>query len=265
MIELAAVIAGAKSVGLDSLPSVLRAVSGYEDDQTRRLKRIESGVNALATADYRTGLEYLNSAARNEDNSVRRDYLNEGLRSLRKAAGVFEGAGDHKSGSSVAILLASVYSTIGPIPEANAWAERAYREAILAVREGVQEANERLDARIGRITLFSRVAMYGLLSLFALYVFGRLFAPHIVPMLTFAGGSILILSMLYLEARFHYRNLAAWFVRRKLQRWMIFIEETREVCAEILGPQSNLTEYVLIREEDIEGMAIAYRLVEKSH
>jgi hypothetical protein len=265
MIELVAVIAGAKSIGADSLPSVLRAVSGYEDDQTRRLKRIESAVNALTTADYNTGLGWLNSAVRNEDNSVRRSYLDEGLRSLRRAVGVFEGARDHFGTCSVAVLLASVYSTIGPIPEANAWAERAYQEAILAAREGVQGANEQMNARIGRIALFSRVTMLTIASLSILYLVGRILAPHIVPDLTFAGVSISLLVVLYVEARFHYRNVAAWLLKRRLQRWMNFIEETREVCAEILGPQSDLADYRLIREEDSEGMAIGYRLDEEPH
>lgn len=241
MIELAAIITGAQAMGMPGLGSVLTAVSGYENEQTKALNVVRKDVRGLVMQNYLTGLDYLRSATRNEvDAEQSQRFLESGVRSLRKASGVFEGNGDHYLASSTAMYLASTYATVGPEREARHWAERAHQEAILAAEDAVDLANVRMDARAGRVSLLSSTgAALVIVTLLVYEVVGLIVeVPH-----SYFGVrliSVVFVVLAFMGVRFAARNVISFLMFPRLRSWMAFVDTTREVCAAIVGPQSPL-------------------------
>jgi hypothetical protein len=261
VIELAAVIAGAKTLGLPGLPAVLRAVSGYEDEQTKTLKVIESDVRALVMQEYFTGRDYLASAARNEPGSEHsRRFLEDGVRALRNAAGVFKASADHYNGSAAALYLASTYATLGPQHEAAHWAERAHQEAVLSAEDAIKYGNDQMDVRIGRFRYLSlRLAS---MTVIAVLLYEIVALVLRLPNSYVGSGVTAVLAgvSVYLAVRFLARNVISFLLFTRLRRWEAFVEDTREVCAEIIGPQPSLPRHKLSLTV-VGGSPVEYALV----
>jgi hypothetical protein len=261
MIELAAAISAGKGVGLPSLGSVLRAVSGYEDKQAKTLNLIQRDVRGLVMQQYNTGLDYLDSAARNEpDSDVSRQFLNAGLHALRQAAGTFEDNDDHYRGSAAALYLASTYSTVGPEREARHWAERAHQEATLAAEDAVKQANDRMDVRVGRISYLStRTALVVLAAVFLYLLVGlAVELPHSYAGISLTSVGVGLLA--YMTVRKWVRNVVSFLMFPSVRRWETFLESNREACAEIVGPERPLPRYKLSLPIE-EGTPLGYLLV----
>ena len=133
------------------IPQVARLLLDYDDDTTRRLKRLELKIDAVLAQPYEEGLDYVRSIAETSDVDDQRTYALEATRAFRRAAAGLRRAKQYEMESLSALNAGIMYFTLNDRSEADRWAKDAYIAAIKELNRWVERANSRLAITIGRV------------------------------------------------------------------------------------------------------------------